>query len=109
MPIQSGWANESGTELFTIGWVQELLAAITAACLPIVGTSWLANCPEQHYTHGWICCTPPIVPPILPTLDGGTGRSRRQVPGITGNRSMAMREDEEILAMLEAYFNTKRH
>ena len=41
---------------------------------------------------------------------GGTGgRTRRHVPGITGTRAIAMREDEEVLAMLEAYFNTKRH
>ncbi len=26
-------------------------------CLPIVGFAWLKNCPEQHYTLGWICCT----------------------------------------------------
>jgi len=76
MPVLSGWAAKSGTELFTIGWVEQLPAVIT---------------------------------PPPPPIGGGTKRSRRQVPGITGNRSIAMREDEEVLAMLEAYFNTKRH
>lgn len=42
-------------------------------------------------------------------IGGGTKRSRRHVPGVTSNRSIAFREDEELLAMLEAYFNTKRH
>ncbi len=107
MPIQSGWANESGTELFTIGWVQELIAAIRAACLPIVGDSWLANCPEQHYTLGWICCDPAVAPiPLGPQPGGG---EELALPGYEGNIQRAMREDEEILAMLEAYFGMRRH
>ncbi len=46
---------------------------------------------------------------VGPQPGGGTGKSRRQIPGTTSNRSIAIREDEEVLAMLEAYFNNKRH
>lgn len=46
---------------------------------------------------------------LIITGGGTSKRSRRHVPGITGNRAIAMREDEEVLVMLEAYFNTKRH
>ena len=57
MPIQSGWANNCGVELFTVGWVPCDQAVVEPPdCLPIIGQSWLADCPEQHYTLGWICC-----------------------------------------------------
>lgn len=47
---------------------------------------------------------------IGPQPGGGTGKkSKRHVPGITSNRAIAMREDEELMAMLEAYFGTRRH
>ncbi|MGI9569097.1 MAG: hypothetical protein ACR2PH_05020 [Desulfobulbia bacterium] len=63
MPVQSGWANSSGVELFTIGWIPGSGEA-DVPCLPIFGQSWLADCPEQHYTLGWICCdTAPVEPP----------------------------------------------
>ena len=54
MPIQSGWANNCGIELATIGWVKcDIQQPI---CLPIIGYSWLFDCPEQHYSLGWLCC-----------------------------------------------------
>ena len=46
---------------------------------------------------------------IGPQPGGGSKKSRRQLPGITSNRAIAIREDEEVLAMLEAYFNKTRH
>ena len=40
---------------------------------------------------------------------GGTGRrTRKHVPGITSNYAIAMREDEELIAMLQAWYSTKR-
>lgn len=114
MPIQSGWANNSGIELFTIGWVQELLAIIRAACLPIVGDSWLANCPEQHYTHGWICCKviqppiPPVKPGDVPGRGSGPTHGIRE-EGYNKHREDALREtrrlrilqeDEDLIALI---------
>jgi len=63
-------------------------------------------------TMGLFCdvdVVPPIVEPPRVDRGGGSKKSRRQVPGITSTRAIAFREDEELLAMLEAYFNTKRH
>lgn len=82
---------------------------MTTACLPIIGYSWLADCPEQHYTLGWICCdiTPPVVDEGL-RPGGGSRRSRTQVPGVTSNRALAMREDEEIVAVLQAFLASRR-
>jgi hypothetical protein len=39
---------------------------------------------------------------------GGSKRSRQQVPGITSNRAIAMREDEEIIAVLQAFLASRR-
>lgn len=63
-----------------------------------------------HANGGCIFADPNV--PLVPDLalpGGGTKRTRRHVPGVTSNRSIAFREDEEILAMLEAYFGTRRH
>lgn len=38
---------------------------------------------------------------------GGSKRSRIQVPGVTSNRALAFREDEEIVAVLQALLASK--
>lgn len=40
---------------------------------------------------------------------GGSKRSRRHVPGITSNKALAFREDEEIIAVIEAFLNSRKH
>ena len=34
----------------------------TGDCLPWIGSAWIADCPEQHYTLGWICCDAADIP-----------------------------------------------
>jgi hypothetical protein len=49
-----------------------------------------------------------LVPPIVePDRGSGSGKSRRHVPGITSNRALAMREDDEIIAVLMAYLSSR--
>lgn len=100
MPINSGWANDCGNELFTIGWIG-CDVVLEPPCLPIIGYAWLADCPEQHYTLGHICCDGPG---IIEGPAGGGGESKRPqiLPGLTGNYELAMAEDEEIIAVLQA-------
>ncbi len=50
----AGWFDNNGVELYTLGWLR--FVPIRPDCLPIIGYSWLADCPEQHYSLGWICC-----------------------------------------------------
>lgn len=49
---------------------------------------------------------PPIDPGTLP--GGGQSKARVHVPGVTSNRSLAMREDEEIVAVLQALISSRR-
>ena len=110
MPVQSGWANNCGNELFTVGWVQ--CPPFTGDCLPIIGEGWIAGCPTQHYTLGWVCCDADYQPPFPPGGGGkGKGRGeeehprRQEFPGT--NVKQALLEDEEILLLVQAYFSTR--
>ena len=51
-----------------------------------------------------------LVPPVDDTRGpgGGSKRSSIQVPGVTSNRSLAMREDEEIIAVIQALLSSRR-
>lgn len=42
-------------------------------------------------------------------LPGGAGKSRRYIPGITGNRKLAMMEDEDIVVILQAILSRRKH
>ena len=45
----------------------------------------------------------------VPTIGGGPGKAkRRHIPGVTGNRTLAMREDEEIVVILQALLASRR-
>lgn len=51
-----------------------------------------------------------FVPPVVDDTrgpGGGSKRSRIQVPGVTSNRSIAMREDEEIVAVIQALLESR--
>ena len=48
-----------------------------------------------------------FVPPVTPTGRPGGGESGRGLP-LYGNRARATRDDEDILILLEAYFNRHR-
>ena len=107
----NGWVSNSGDELFTLGWVSGDVAE-QPDCLPIIGQSWLADCPEQHYSLGWLCCDAEFIP-LEPEVGGGSPSGadkirRHHVPGVTTNKAIAMREDEEFIAILQAYVAAHR-
>ena len=109
------WLGVSDGEIergyYTLPWFQAgVVGAVVPPagdCLPWIGSAWIADCPEQHYTLGWICCDAAIVIPVPGPQPGG-GEGRRHYPSQHPNKRIAMREDEELLVMLEAYFNRHR-
>jgi hypothetical protein len=55
-----------------------------------------------------IYCGAFVAPPVSePTTGGGSKRSRIHVPGITGNKALAFREDEEVIAVLQAFLASR--
>ena len=119
MFIQAGWANNDGTELFNIGWVhQDTFGQVT--CLPIIGLDWLTGCPVQHYTWSWICCEPGPAPKPI-SGGGGKGKGKGKggrdlegvmdgalLPGMEPNIRQALKEDEELLVLLQSYLMARR-
>jgi hypothetical protein len=115
----AGWANECGIELFTIG---RLGCAAPSRCLPWIGSDWLANCVDQHYTLDWICCDDDFIPipvVVLPPSSQPVGRGSGPTtgvkpefpPGYTGQwddmlrairRQRILAEDEDMAALIVA-------
>ena len=89
-------------------WQDEGGVPAPTGCIPWIGSGWAATCADQHYTLSWICCDAVATVPEVGLPGGGSHKSRRQVPGITSNRSIAMREDEEIIAVLQALVASRR-
>jgi len=50
-----------------------------------------------------------IIIPEAKLPGGGSKRSRKHVPGVTSNLALAFREDEEIIAAIEAFLNSRIH
>jgi hypothetical protein len=92
MPIQSGWANNSGIELFTIGWVVPPDIPQTALCLPWIGEAWLDRCADQHYSLGWLCCGE-----VLAVVEDGGGRQFVVFRQITEPLEHQIPVDREVL------------
>ena len=110
--IRSGWANNSGIELYTNSRVRGDVPADFGDCIAWIGSGWATECADQQWTNAWICCDTQPVPPVEPPVGGGgkgkgRGRGLLHAPGQLTNRALAMREDEEIIAVIEAFLNAR--
>jgi hypothetical protein len=100
----SGWAKNSGISLSTLDRVDDSL--LSPPCIPWIGSGWADDCDVRESTNSWICCGVAVAD-TGPQPGGGSKRSRIHVPGVTSNRALAMREDEEVVAVLMALLNSR--
>ena len=96
-----GWQEDCGISLFTL---DRLDCSDPPDCLPWIGSGWVVNCDEQLFTLAWVCCDGTVIElPVGPDVGGGSSKAgRRYAPGVSGNRKIAMTEDEEVIAVLQA-------
>ncbi len=103
--IRSGWANDCGIELFTHGRVICPYAPADVGYWGI-NTGWPNQCGQELFTLGWIGCGTPVPTPDQRLPGGGSSKKVRKLPSYQEfNLNQAMREDEEILVMLAAYYH----
>ena len=80
---------------------QEPTTGPTGDCLPWIGQGWVAGCVEQHYTLGWVCCDTEVTPE--PEIIHPMGSDQRK----QALRARILWEDDEILAVIMAFMETK--
>jgi hypothetical protein len=82
-------------------WAEAVLGGQPAVPHSVHGI-FCFNQPIGIATDGLFCDTGAAIVPDT-TVGGGKGRKRREyIPGVTSNYELAMAEDEEIVAVLEA-------
>jgi hypothetical protein len=66
----------------------------------MIGQGWANSCGKELFTIGWIPCA--VVEST--TTPGATGRRKSQ---LKRRHELAMREDDELIAIIESYINFK--
>lgn len=90
-------------------WREDIVVTPPGDCIPWIGSSWVADCVEQHYTLSWVCCEGQVVPDAGPQPGGGSSKKPWvRAPGRGNTYKLAQYEDEEIIAVLQAILASRR-
>ena len=54
-----------------------------------------------------VFCGDPVIVELAPVAGGGSSKKlRKHIPGVTGNYSIALREDDELLEMIQGLLSS---
>ena len=71
----------------------------------MINAGWANNCGKELFTIGWVRC------PSDDLGGGGSSKGKRrpwtEAPGLGSNYEIAMYEDEEIAAVLQAFLASR--